>query len=286
MVTAQLLVNRSGLLIYPLINKQHCYRHSPTLKPCPMSVSAPCPFSAISVVLLPCSQVSRHCPFRQIRLQMRGAMTTLKRSRVEERSVHHTSLWTLSQMTSRWVIREGILASFSALHRDPGTLNQRLRSSAPALKAPALLTEADFFFFLESHAAEKKARPPSCFLSLRQTKNKITSLVCPSGPSVQVTRLASLESSSLSSSLLFPKLPPLFEALPSSRLLLWREQERVRMWVWERKKGGEGGEEKGWANPLWRNLAAGQPGGAGAKLRVVSLLVISAAPAQTPLCKS
>lgn len=124
----RLWVNRSSLIISP--NKQTALfqrRHSPTLKPCPMSVSAPCPFSAISVVLLPCSQVSWHCPFRQIRLQMRGAMTTLKRS------VHHTSLWTLSQMTSRWEIREGILASFTALHKHPGTLNhQQLRRSAPA----------------------------------------------------------------------------------------------------------------------------------------------------------
>ncbi|MEQ2202763.1 hypothetical protein XENOCAPTIV_014980 [Xenoophorus captivus] len=81
-----------------------------------MSVSAPCPFSAISVVLLPCSHLSWQCPFRQIRLQMRGAMTTLKRSRAEARSEHHTSLWTLSQMTSRWeIITQGILASFTAL---------------------------------------------------------------------------------------------------------------------------------------------------------------------------
>lgn len=157
-----------------------------------MSVSAPCPFSAISVVLLPCSQVSWHCPFRQIRLQMRGAMTTLKRSRVEERSVHHTSLWTLSQMTSRWEIREGILASFTALHRHPGTFNQKAFSSSS--NAPTLLTEADF---LTSHTVkrerEKKARPPSCFLLKGKKKIIIiTSLAYLSDPSVKPKCLASL----------------------------------------------------------------------------------------------
>lgn len=69
------------------------YRHSPTLKPGPVRVSADCPFSPISVVLLPCSQVSWHCPFRQILLQIRGAMTTLKRSRViDVRSAHRAHL--------------------------------------------------------------------------------------------------------------------------------------------------------------------------------------------------
>lgn len=62
----------------------------------------------------------------------------------------------------------------------------------------------------------------------------------------------------------------------------------VRMWVWKRKKRGRRGGE-GVSQPSLENLAAGQPGGAGAKLKVVSLLVISPltallcsiAPAQT-----
>lgn len=52
---------------------------------------------------------------------MRGAMTTLKRSRVDVRSAHQASLWTPSQITSRWeMIREGILASFTAVHEEMG----------------------------------------------------------------------------------------------------------------------------------------------------------------------
>lgn len=51
----------------------------------------------------------------------------MKRSRGEERSTHHVSPWTLSQMTSRRAIRGGILASFAALHRDPGTIIHKLQ---------------------------------------------------------------------------------------------------------------------------------------------------------------
>ena len=101
------------------------------MKPCPVRVSADCPFSPMSVVLLPCSHVSWHWPlFKQILLQIRGAITTLKRSRVDARSAHQTSLWTLSQMTSRWeIIREGILASFNAVRKEKGAFTVTNRSN-------------------------------------------------------------------------------------------------------------------------------------------------------------
>lgn len=94
--------------------------NSPTLKPWPVSVSADCPFSPIRVVLLPCSQVFWHWPVRwHVRLQISGAMTTLKRSRVEGCSAQRANLWTASQMTSRWeMISEGILASFTFVPRE------------------------------------------------------------------------------------------------------------------------------------------------------------------------
>lgn len=67
------------------------------------------------VVLLPCSQVSWHWPFRHVRLQMSGAMTTLKRSRVDTRSTHRAIRWSASQMRSRWErFSEGMLASLNA----------------------------------------------------------------------------------------------------------------------------------------------------------------------------
>lgn len=112
----------------------------PTLKPGPVSVSADCPFSPISVVLLPCSQVSWHWPFRHVRLQMSGAMTTLKRSRVDARSAHRASRWSASQMRSRWErISEGMLASLNAntghsryhqqnIHVKPERTRQSLRA--------------------------------------------------------------------------------------------------------------------------------------------------------------
>lgn len=87
----------------------------PTLKPGPVSVSADWPFSPMRVVLLPCSQVSWHWPFMHVRLQMSGAITTLKRSRVDARSTHRASRWSASQIRSRWErIREGMLASLNA----------------------------------------------------------------------------------------------------------------------------------------------------------------------------
>lgn len=55
--------------------------HSPTRNPEPVRVSMACPFSPMRVMLLPGLQLSRQRPFWQVRSQMSGAKTTLKRSR-------------------------------------------------------------------------------------------------------------------------------------------------------------------------------------------------------------
>lgn len=73
----------------------------------------------------------------------------------------------------------------------------------------------------------------------------------PSDPSVKLTRLASSGKFLVVLFAVVPKsVAPAFLWLFLLLLLLLAccfggEQEGVRMWVWERKKGGEGGEEKG-----------------------------------------
>lgn len=217
--------------------------YSPTLKPGPISVSAPCPFSAISVVLLPCSQVFWQWPFKQILLQMRGAMTTLKRSRVEERSTLRTSLRPLSHRTSRWRIREEgiILASFTAAHTQPKTFTLLGFSFRSSSETPALFGSKFSFSgvscggdsvlltsrFLSSNLGGKQASLSSCFhLQTRASVHLFGSL------------------SSLFS-LFFPKCRTFEQAepLPPCGLLLWRELQGVRMWVREREK--EEREERG-----------------------------------------
>lgn len=150
--------------------------YAPTRKPGPVSVSVERPFSPISVVLLPCSQVYWHCPFRHVRLQISGAMTTLKRSRPAGRSAPNASLWTPSQKRKRWeMVRGGMLASLST-PRGRGRVRGGSARSLKGAQLRRLLSGAEHLFSplspqLKFAAPRQKKELPTC--STRLLKDRV-----------------------------------------------------------------------------------------------------------------
>lgn len=150
-----------------------------------------------------------------------------------------------------------------------------------------MLTQRETFDV--SYGGGKKTKtcvlPPVFFFG----KNKISSLAYPCDPSAKPTRLASsVASPSCARSKKLQELLFCFRRSSFFSPVALEGWRGVRMWVWKRKKRGRRGGE-GVSQPSLENLAGGQPGGAGAKLKVVSLLVnspltallCSIAPAQT-----
>lgn len=141
------------------------------------------------------------------------------------------------------------------LHCPPQRTHKPGGVSAPAPKRPLCESEQ----ISTSHAAERKRVIPAVG-SWRVREKSLP-------PHIQVVQLQHRHVGHLREFLVDVVAAVSEVAVASSLFLLLSllrcrvgESAYIGLGERERRRGREGGEEKGWASPLWRNLAAGQPG--------------------------